>query len=149
MSLFTFFMAENHFNITVNSAYISFDMTFIFCRSFYVPASKDCGILFCRCPSVFMSVHPSVCPKLNVKSYFESSNIIRLSLAEAKDFDGAVLRYSFNPFPNKPWFIFTCLQITSFENTVGKGEIALNEQFLDFPQHFLPVWRIVYHFHHI
>ena len=28
---------------------------------------------------------------------------------------------------------------TSFENTVGKGELARNEQFLLFPQCFLPV----------
>ena len=34
----------------------------------------------------------------------------------------------------------------SFENTVGKGEIARNEQFLLFPQCFLPVWRILGHF---
>ena len=27
-----------------------------------------------------------------------------------------------------------------FENTVGKGEIASNEQFQFFPQCFLPVW---------
>ena len=27
-----------------------------------------------------------------------------------------------------------------FENTVGKGEIAQNEQFLLFPQCFLPIW---------
>ena len=32
-----------------------------------------------------------------------------------------------NPFPNKPWFL-TCLQYKSFENTVGKGEIASNKQ---------------------
>ena len=32
---------------------------------------------------------------------------------------------------------FTCLQYKSFENTVGKGEIARNEQFLLFPQCFL------------
>ena len=31
-----------------------------------------------------------------------------------------------NPFQNKSWF-FTCLQYKSFENTVGKGEIARNE----------------------
>ena len=30
-----------------------------------------------------------------------------------------------------------CLQYKSFKNTVGKGEIARNEQFLLFPQHFL------------
>ena len=33
--------------------------------------------------------------------------------------------------------VFTCLQYKSFENTVGKGEIARNEQFLLFPQCFL------------
>ena len=32
---------------------------------------------------------------------------------------------------------FTCLQYMSVENTVGKGEIARNEQFLLFPQCFL------------
>ena len=42
---------------------------------------------------------------------------------------------------------FTCLQNKSFENTVGKGEIARDEQFLLFPQFFLPVWRIFCHFH--
>ena len=29
--------------------------------------------------------------------------------------------------------VFTCLQYKSFKNTVGKGEIAHNEQFLIFP----------------
>ena len=32
-----------------------------------------------------------------------------------------------------------CLHDKSFENTVGKGEIARNEQFLLFPHCFLPV----------
>ena len=41
------------------------------------------------------------------------------------------------PFP-KQALVFTCLQYKSFENTVGKGEIARNEQFLLFPQCFLP-----------
>ena len=49
----------------------------------------------------------------------------------------------FNSFPNKPW----CLQDKSFENTVGKGEIVRNEQFLLFPQCFLPFWRAFCHFH--
>ena len=35
--------------------------------------------------------------------------------------------------------VFTCLQYKSFENTVGNGEIAHNEQFLLFPQCFLPI----------
>ena len=36
---------------------------------------------------------------------------------------------------------FMCLQENSFENTVGKGEIAHNKQFLLFPQCFLSIWR--------
>ena len=40
-----------------------------------------------------------------------------------------------NLFPNKPWF-FTCLLQKPFENTLGKGEIARNKQFLLFPQCF-------------
>ena len=35
---------------------------------------------------------------------------------------------SVHPFPNKPWFLCVCSK-QSFENTVGKGEIARNEQF--------------------
>ena len=55
----------------------------------------------------------------------------------------------FNPFPDKPWFLRVCSIYKSFENTVGKGEIARNEQFLLFPQCFLPVWRTLCHFHQI
>ena len=36
---------------------------------------------------------------------------------------------------------FMCLQYMSFENTAGNEEIAHNEQFLLFPQCFLPIWR--------
>ena len=42
--------------------------------------------------------------------------------------------------------VFTCLLYKSFENTVRKGEIARNEQFLLFPHCFLPVWRAFCHF---
>ena len=41
-------------------------------------------------------------------------------------------------FP-KQALVFTCLQYKSFENTVGKGEIARHEQFLLFPQCFLTI----------
>ena len=37
----------------------------------------------------------------------------------------------------------------SFKNTVGKGEIAHNEQFLLFPQCFLQVWRTYCHFNEV
>ena len=54
----------------------------------------------------------------------------------------------FKPFP-KQALVFMCLQFECFENTVGKGEIAPNEQFLLFPQCFLPFWRTFCHFHQI
>ena len=50
------------------------------------------------------------------------------------------------PFPNKPKQVSTCLQYKSFKNTVDKGEIARNEQFLLLPQCFLPVLRTFCHF---
>ena len=37
----------------------------------------------------------------------------------------------------------------AFENTVGKGEIARNKQFLPFPQCFLPVRLAFCHFRQI
>ena len=46
----------------------------------------------------------------------------------------------------KQALVFTCLQYKPFENTVGKGEIAQNEQFLLFPQCFLPVSRTFFPF---
>ena len=51
-----------------------------------------------------------------------------------------VLFPAFNSFPNQLWF-FSYLQYKSFENTVGKGENARKEEFLLFPQCFLPFWR--------
>ena len=41
------------------------------------------------------------------------------------------------------------LKTKAMENTVGKGEIARNEQFLLFPQCFLPVWRALCSFQQI
>ena len=52
--------------------------------------------------------------------------------------------YSLTLFQTSPGF--TCLQYESFENTVGKGEIALYEHFLFFPQCFLHVWITFFHF---
>ena len=44
------------------------------------------------------------------------------------------------PYP-KQALVFMCLHYKSSENTVRKGEIARREQFLLFPQCFLPIWR--------
>ena len=43
-----------------------------------------------------------------------------------------------NPLPKQALVFVTHLQYKSFKNTAGKGEIARNEQFLLFPQYFLP-----------
>ena len=52
-----------------------------------------------------------------------------------------------NPFPHNhtfqhPW------EVTHLK-TLRKGEIARNEQFLLFPQGFLPVWITFFHFRQI
>ena len=52
------------------------------------------------------------------------------------------------PFP-KQGLVFTCLKYMSFESSVGKREIARNEQFLLFPQCFLSIWRNFFLFHQI
>ena len=46
---------------------------------------------------------------------------------------------------NKPWFL-RVFSTSLFETLWGKGEIARSEQFLLFPQCFLPVWRTFCHF---
>ena len=55
--------------------------------------------------------------------------------------------HSLNPFPYKPWFLRVCS--TSLLKTEGIGEIARNEQFLLFPQWFLPVLKAFCRFHQI
>ena len=54
----------------------------------------------------------------------------------------------FNPFPTNPGFYVPAVEVF-FENTVGKGEIARNEQFLLFPQCFLPIWKTFCNFSQI
>ena len=39
------------------------------------------------------------------------------------------------------------MPVVQVENTVEKGEIAHNKQFLLFPQCFLPVWRTICYLH--
>ena len=53
-----------------------------------------------------------------------------------------------SPFQNKPWFLRVC-SINLLKTLWGKGEIAHNEQFLLFPQCFLPFWKIFIHLHQI
>ena len=69
--------------------------------------------------------------------------LVRVSLIKTSQNPIQVL---INPQPNKSWF-FTCLQYKSFENTIGKEEIARYEQFLLVPWCFLPICRTFCHFH--
>ena len=73
---------------------------------------------------------------LEIVIYFFSSNFRVQAILPVNPFwipvdrDRNKLRI-INPFPNKPWFLRVC-SISLYENTVGKGEIAQNEQFLLF-----------------
>ena len=49
----------------------------------------------------------------------------------------------------KQALVFTCLLYKSCENTAGKEEIARNQQFLLFPQCFLPIQIDFCKFHQI
>ena len=64
------------------------------------------------------------------------------------NFDKVKILWPGQPFP-KQALVFTCLLYKSFGNTEGKGEIAHNEQFLLFPQCFLPISKTFCHFHQI
>ena len=63
-------------------------------------------------------------------------------------YDVTKVSHILNPFPHNDIFL-TPLGNKPFENTVGKGEIARNEQILLFPQCFLPVWITFCHFRQI
>ena len=55
------------------------------------------------------------------------------------------------PFPNKPCVLRVCIS-SILKARWKKGEIVNNdnnEQFLLFPQCFLPIWRAFCHFHQI
>ena len=57
--------------------------------------------------------------------------------------------FSFQCLTLSQTLVFTCLLYKSLENTVGKGEIARNEQFLLFPHCFLTYWKTFSHVHQI
>ena len=58
-----------------------------------------------------------------------------------------ISRLVLHPFPKQALVFTFCSK--SFENIEGKGEIARKEQFLLFPQCFLPSQRTFHHFHQI
>ena len=62
-------------------------------------------------------------------------NVLRNMAAGASRTNMGIYFLPIVKFPQfKQALVFTCLQYKSFGNTVGKGEIARNEQFLLFPQ---------------
>ena len=86
----------------------------------------------------------------NRKSLFESNYI---SFSAVQKFRVRIIAVNSATISLKPFsrqaLVFTCLQYKFFEKAVGKGEIARNEQFLLFPQRFLPLCRTFHHFHGI
>ena len=70
--------------------------------------------------------------------------LVRVQTADFVSFD-LTHSYTMTPFeaPAKT------LWEKPFENTVGKGEIACNEQFLLFLQCFLPIWITFCHFRQV
>ena len=97
----------------------------------------QCFLPFPKENSIFQS---NLLCRLLVLSSWTSVRICRLVQSELKCFN--------YPFP-KQTLVFMCLQYKSLENTVGKREIACNEQILLFPQRFIPFRRTFYHFHQI
>ena len=78
------------------------------------------------------------------------TNFVKNSLAQYIT-EMCILRFGswfINPIANKPWFLRVC-RTSLFKNTEGKGEIARHEQFLLFPQCFLPIWLTLCYFHQI
>ena len=66
-----------------------------------------------------------------------SANAFNLDKSKVLSFGKELLKMIvLNQIPKRA-FVSTCLLYMPFENTVGKGEIARNEQFLLFPQCFL------------
>ena len=61
---------------------------------------------------------------------------------------GLLMKTCHQPFPEQA-LVCMCLQYKSFENIVGKGEIAHIKQFLFFPQCFLTFWITFSHVYQI
>ena len=73
----------------------------------------------------FLSIFASLSPvkRLRVRNWSCNVTLGNLSLSGSQGFPKQAL-------------VFTCLLYKPFKNTVRKGEIACNEQFLLFPQCF-------------
>ena len=74
------------------------------------------------------------------KSVFRKKGLLGVKLVEHISLIWALHKILPKPVPKQD-LVLTCLQYKSFENSVGKVEIACNEQFLLFPQCLLPVLR--------
>ena len=93
---------------------------------------------------IFARIMPLFGLEIFVKSFFFFFFSIPLIFLNSNVTRG----HTFNPLPNKPWFLRVC-STSLFENTVGKREIAPNEQFLLSPHCFLPFCRTFRHIHQV
>ena len=97
----------------------------------YLEKYEDRSGQYHRCTANKLLVHGFMLPTWLVNSYKVSETV----------------QNCISPFPNNPWFLRVCF--TSLLKTLGKGEIAHNEQFFLFPQCFMTFWRTFCHFHQI
>ena len=89
---------------------------------------------------------------LRISSIYSNFNIWPWSLTMILDLPEQIfhiMHLFLTLFQTSPGFFSVCSTSLSLENTVGKGGIAHNQQFLFFPQCFLLVWRTFCHFNQI
>ena len=118
---------------------------------------KDCGKRR-NCSLRAISPFPTVFSKAlrcrhvkyreKAKAFAEDRIIVPQMMISVLDGGRWHTKGNINPLP-KQALAYRCQLYKSFENTVGKVEIACIEQFLFFLQCFLPVWRTFCHFHQI
>ena len=129
-----------------------------------VPQSSYIGIVVCKCCEFGLLPKLSFDKELNwsfivkktvwEKEKFASyQHFLLFSYSFQNDFSvGAskvlIKQYRVDPLQSQPRFSCVC-SARLLKTLEGKGEIARKEQFLLFPQCFLPVWRTFFYFHQI
>ena len=114
---------------------------FVLCQIFCVSKGPVTDGPVCYYIKRFLLVHHSAKTFSVNWEMYKAPTCLRMAQRAPKQ--GVLTRSQTSP-------VFLCVGSTSLlKNTVGKGEIARNEQFLLFPQCFLPFWKTLCHFHRI
>ena len=129
-------------------------------RKCWLPAFSPFSKLFSTRSKINCTIRATM-KLLSVNAFNFSQSEILLSVKAIETQKNQLCFQSTNPFdisitdsfskPSEPLpkqtLVFMYLQYKSFENTVGKGEIACDDKFLLFPQCFLAVWKTFCNFH--